>query len=204
MVKKVDFAPDRFEVYVSSAQTLVFALFIEALLLGAIYIFTVRVRDYVFIVVLSFFFLAIASGILPMIRSIRDGNRTPVWGASRAGIEVPAQTTTWTSSRPPVVHDWDSIKKIVFVGRFTYPSIEGRATTSHALVAIFKVSQPVEHELAQANPFRKLWKRKPEGSGERFRFLPYPRKLREEILEQLRDLAPDSVHIEELQRYEIG
>jgi hypothetical protein len=204
MIKKVNFAPDRFEVYVSSTQNLIFALFFEAILLCGIYVFTVRVRDYVFIIVLSFFFLAIASAVWPMMRSIRNGNRTLVWGASRVGIEVPALTTTWTKMRPPVIHEWNRIKKLLLVEKLTYQGSDGRTTTWHAFVILFNESQLEEAELAQANPLRKLWMRTVEQRGARHKLLWYPKKFREDIFDRLREWAPDSIGVEELQRYEVS
>src|SRR5689334_103579 len=136
-MRKVNFETDRFEVYVSSAANLVFALVVEIVLLAGIYIFWARVRDYVFLTVLSFFFLAIASGLIPLINSVLRGNKNPIWSASRAGLEFAARTTTWTAFKPPILCEWSRVKKILLAEKLLVHDFDGRGRTSHALVVIF-------------------------------------------------------------------
>jgi len=200
MTTKLAVEADRFDVYVPPILTLVVALVFEAFLLGAIYFFWTGVKNYSFLTVLGFFFLAIASGFWPMIANIRSGKKSPIWSASRVGLEFPARTTTWTKMRPPIVYEWSRIKKFMVVGKLTFQSSDGNAKASDALVVIFNELQS-EHESAQQSLFQKLVDK--AAGSKRHRILACPKKFKPDVLKKLRELAPHSIRIEEVATYDL-
>ncbi|WP_416398904.1 hypothetical protein [Allohahella sp. A8] len=191
---------DRIEVYQSSTASMVLLICIEVALGFAIYYFAAVATiggNYVFIVVLVFFFLAIASGLTPLINNIRRGNSNLVWGADSRGFFVPATTTTFSEYRPPTVYHWSQIKRAIVVKKLIQ-QIDGTSVSFNQLIVILDDLQCPENLL-----FKYVELQYQLREGGYYQVLRFPEAHRAAIVCKLREFASSEVSIEELKQYEI-
>jgi hypothetical protein len=201
MIRRVLFELDRIEVYVPAWQNLVFGILVECALGIAFYFVATRIQDsgrYVFLIVLSIFLLAIASGMLPAINQLRRGNRNLIWAATRVGIELPSRTTTFTAMRPPEVTAWPDIASLLLADKLKIAESDGTTTTWNVLIVTLLPTAKQTHRLLSNwhKPHR-------NSSGGNYALLYIPKAHKSEVVGRLRMLAPAQVKIEHLAKHNL-
>ena len=198
---KTRFEEKSVELYRSPLETIALILVAEALLGAGIYFSATNIEGngrYVFVVVFGFFFLVLLSGLLPAINRFRCSNRELAGGASKLGFIVPATTTGLAEIRPPIVYEWTQIRKVIFVDR-VIERMDGTTISFNRLLVLFDDLKLPENLLFG---YVKLQLKLEDGGY--YQLFSVPKARKADIAHKLRELAPDTVPIDELKRYEIS
>lgn len=205
MRTKVRLESERLEIYVSSVPMAASLVVLEVVLGAAIFYFVTNPKvaaqiaagRYIFITVLGFFFLALASGLLPLINAARHGGRQLLWGATGFGLLVPAPTTTFTTARPPTLYEWKQIRRVLFVNKL----IEHYDGTNISWNRVLVLSDDLKFPKNFLFQFVESQYKTKDGGF--YQALNFPKGKKADIVRKLRELAPEAVSVEELNQHEI-
>lgn len=200
---KVKYEENLVEISESAIEKIAILLILEPLLASGVYYFATNDQEgkgrYLFVVVLSFFFLALATGLLPLINQIRsNGTKLMVWAVTGIGFLTPARTTTYTTYRPPVVYAWSQVKSILFVNKLIEHDIEGRSVSSNRCVVILADINLQDNWLDRMKQSKSRME-----DGTNYLIFSFPKTEKENIIRNIKELAPCSVSIQKFAHYEI-
>ena len=134
---------------------------------------------------------------LPLINSALSGNGQLMWGATVAGVLVPATTTHLTTLKPPLLYQWSDIGKIIFVDELTEYSDNKAISWNRLLILFNKKSQSESLQEKLVEFVQEL-----NGSSG-YKIVDYPKKYKAQIHQKLTVLAPNTTVIELLNKYEV-
>ena len=120
-----------------------------------------------------------------------------VWGATNIGLLVPAATTTLTKPRPPTLYEWNQIRKVLFVDKLIEHQ-DGKTISWNRVLVLSDDLRLPKNFLFQF--VRSQYKMKEGGFYQAFSF---PKKRKADIARKLRELAPRTVSVVELNQHEI-
>lgn len=192
MFSKVIFEEKYFEIYVTSVETIVVITVLDTVLGSGIYFMASMSETsiggrYIFISVLGFFFLALASSLPALIKNACNTNRELRLGANGMGLLIPAQRGKIGESNPAILYKWNQVKSI---------TISNKQITDESGMGgnLLVVLDDLKFPNGWVFQFAKAQYRTKDGY---YQFFNYPKVQRTDIILKLRELAPDKVIIEE-------
>lgn len=156
-------------------------------------------EKYIFIVVLSFFFVLITLSLLPLINYIRhQGTRLMVWSVSKAGVIIADKLSTLTEYRQPITFPWSDIKTILFVDKLVIKDIEGTSVYYRQFIVILTNKKFGDTWLKMSrNSISKM------DDDTHYLTFTLPKPEKNNIIKYIKQIVPDSVLIQEKTNYEI-